>query len=109
MGALISYVNFYKDIKTLVTNYFCLIIGAMIFDVLICGLLYYSYGDLGSLKHSLFAWFFMGSLILTLSHKVEWYCRVLRVKIINVDRYNFLFVVSISLFFIRLYASHFWK
>lgn len=82
MGVLVAYVNFHKDLKVLVSKYFWFVIAPMIFDLLICGFLYYLYSDLGVIKHSLFAFFFTGCLVLALSSKVVWYSRFLRFKLL---------------------------
>lgn len=82
MGVLVAYVNFHKDIKVLVNKYFWFVTAAMIFDLLICGFLYYLYGDLGVIKHSLFAFFFTGCLVLALSSNVVWYTKILRFKLL---------------------------
>jgi peptidoglycan/LPS O-acetylase OafA/YrhL len=79
-GVLIAYFHQRADLEGFVQKYFLYIVGLMVFDVIVCGYLYYRYGDLGMIKHSLFAFLFACCLVFAIARKTSWYASMLRNK-----------------------------
>ena len=82
-GALIAFLNWYFDLKHIVNKYFLLLIVLMAADIIICFFLYYAYDDIGAIKHTLFAIFFSGLLLIALTKQSSWFAIVLRNKLLT--------------------------
>ncbi len=77
-GVLVAYVNWKSDLPQLVAKYFYPLIVLMGLDFLLCGYLSVRYGDLGVVKHSLFAFLFAGCLLFALTMRKSLYSSLLR-------------------------------
>ena len=76
-GVLVALFYSHTKFRSVSLRYRNGIITLLFLNVLLCGYLYFRYGDLGSIKHSLFACFFAGCLVLALV-ETPLYSRVLR-------------------------------
>jgi peptidoglycan/LPS O-acetylase OafA/YrhL len=82
-GALIAFVNWYFDLRNMVNKYFSFLIIIMVCDVIICFLLYSVYDDIGAIRHTLFALFFTGMLLIALTKQESLFARLLRNKLLT--------------------------
>jgi peptidoglycan/LPS O-acetylase OafA/YrhL len=79
-GALVAWLNYYKDLKDLVSKYFYIFIGLLLADAMICTYLFIKYGDLGVIKNLLFAMVFSIMVVFALTKNRGWYGIFLRNK-----------------------------
>ena len=82
-GALIAWVNCRFDLKVLVYSWQKLLWIILFTDVIISFFLYYNFGDLGVIKHFLFAIFFSVCLVYALTFTNSWYSVFLRNSILR--------------------------
>lgn len=82
LGMLVAYFNVHADIQALANKYLRYIVLIMLIDVLICGVIYLLVEDLGVVKHTLFALFFAGCVVLAITQKTSWFAQVLRNKVL---------------------------
>lgn len=81
LGVLVAYFHRYLDFESFIKKNISYLILFLIFDVVICAGGYALYGDLGVIKHTLFAIAFTIALILALV-KVPFYAAMLRNKLL---------------------------
>ena len=82
-GALVAWINYYYDLKSLATKYFMPLIVIMAADAAFAGYLYFKYEDLGPVKNTLFAIVFAILLVLALTHNNSLYGSILRNRILT--------------------------
>jgi peptidoglycan/LPS O-acetylase OafA/YrhL len=80
-GALIAWFNYHYDLKEWVNRKYNWLLLVMTIDIFVCGLLYYKYADLGSLRNTYFGIFFSLCLVFALTKKNTFYAALLRNKI----------------------------
>jgi peptidoglycan/LPS O-acetylase OafA/YrhL len=77
MGIWVAYLKETSWLQSLTRTRLNILVACMLLDIVLCGGLYAVYGDLGAFKHTLFALFFSGCVILALV-KAPYYSAVLR-------------------------------
>ncbi len=79
-GALIALVNYYFDLKRWAEKYYLPLILIMLTSVLSCFAVRYLYGEIGTIRHTLFAIFFSCLLLFAITKQSSFFARVLRNK-----------------------------
>ena len=80
LGVLIAWLMQRTDLATFVKRNKFPLIGAMLVNIMFCAITYYKFGDLGPVKHTLFAFFFAIAMLFALTLKNSWYAAALRMK-----------------------------
>lgn len=80
LGVLIAWLMQRVDLAAIVKRRLWIFIGLQVINVLYCGFMYYKFGDLGPVKHTLFAFFFAVCLVFALTLKGSWYAAALRTR-----------------------------
>ena len=97
LGVLVAYFNLRMNLAVFIQKYISVVLGLLLLDVIFCGLGYFLFGDLGVIKHFLFAFFFAGVLAIVLTQRQYYLVGLLRNSVL-------MWIGTISY---SLYLSHY--
>lgn len=77
-GVLVAWAHFQYNLKAIVQKNLLLLVSAFFVTVLLCAFFFVRYGDLGTIKHSLFGIIFSLLVVFALTYTNSWYAKFLQ-------------------------------